>query len=112
MHIYFDQGFYKIAHVSGPTHNFLGLSFSDEPVAQVAVEALDAASAATPTPNRPALEADAVLRQVLAGAEAASARLQRRYVVRAIQFVPSDSAPVEIYRELTQAIIEHIHGQR
>ncbi|RMX11839.1 hypothetical protein EBQ34_09730 [Vandammella animalimorsus] len=106
MKFFNDNGIYKVSRISGPLHNYLGLVFSDVPVADVDVVAikLDAKE-----PER--LRSKEVLKQVLAAAEHSSRVLSRPYNIKKVEFVSGDSLPEEIYFQLTQAIIERLHTE-
>jgi len=102
-----DGEIYKVVRITGPTHNFLGLAFmqpktngivSVEPITMNAGEIVR-------------LRADEVREQVMEGIKEANAELGANYHPRRIQFVPSDSTPVEIYRMLAKRIIQRLHTE-
>ncbi len=90
----------RVVHITGPTHNLLGLQLATEPIS-AEVEELDA-------PGTRQLEAADVQREVCAGVEDANAALGTRFTVQRIQFVPSDSGPASFYRDLAHAIVQHV----
>jgi hypothetical protein len=90
----------RVLHVTGPTHNLLGLQLVNEP-AEPEIEELI-------IPGPRLLTSSDVQREVCAGVASANAELGSRFAARRIQFVPSDSAPAGIYRELAAAIVRHV----
>ena len=90
----------RVVHVTGPTHNLLGLQLATEPLIRE-IEELD-------VPGARQLEAADVEREVCAGVEDANAALGTRFAVGRIQFVPSDSGPASFYRELARAVVQHV----
>jgi hypothetical protein len=105
-----DGQVYKVARVTGPTHNFLGLvlSLNSTPtvprVETMAVEALDVTAATIPK--------DEVVRQVLKGVAEANEEYGTQFRVDVIQYVPTDSRDDLVYMSLAKAIIEEAtrHG--
>lgn len=94
---------FKVIHVTGPTHNYLGLMFGGQDGSDIDIDVMDI------KPNEPkTLKADDVERQVREGVEAANVAMGTRYRVQRIQFVPSDSPPADIYRELAMKLVEHL----
>jgi len=103
---HFNDGIYRAVRITGPTHNLLGLAFltpQEKGGDVVSVEPLTRA-------NEPArLHAEDVREKVLEGVREANAHLQANYRPSRIQFVLSDSGPVEIYRMLARRIVERLH---
>ena len=98
-----EGGLFKVVRVTGPTHNYLGLAFRDQEDAEVEIDVMDI------RPGEPTrLKADEVKAEVLAGVDAANRSLGTSYRVRRIQFVRSDSPPVEIYRHLAVKLVERV----
>ncbi len=98
-----DGELYKVVSVTGPTHNFLGIMFGGQDGEAVEVDIMDI------KPSEPKrLVPDEVEEQVLAGVEEANGELGIGYRVKRIQFVPSDTPPVKIYRELAKQIVERL----
>lgn len=94
---------YRIVRTTGPTHNMLGLEFfDDDTMAAPIIEILDAGK------ETPRLQADAVAAAVARGLEVAAAETGRHRQIRRIQFLASDSPPVEVYTMLTQEILRRI----
>ena len=101
MQIVKDGEFYKLARITGPTHNILSLRYGDESVDPI-VEVLD--------PNKKGrLVAESVKDQVLLGVSEANRFLGTDYQVHVIQFSQSDSGPSEIYRELARRLTERMN---
>ncbi len=96
---------FKVISVTGPTHNYLGLMFGGQDGADIDVDVMDI------KPNEPKnLNAGEVEQQVRDGVDAANLALGTRYQVQRIQFVPSDSPPVEVYKDLAMRLVEHVAG--
>ncbi len=89
----------QLVHIAGPTHNMLGLQLAAEP-GELEIEEL--------APQGPIqLEAEDVRQEACAGVREANEALGAAYTLRRIQFVPSDTGPARIYRELASAIVHH-----
>jgi hypothetical protein len=102
MQYIFDNGVYKIARITGPQHNLLGIRLSDSECMKKIV----------PLPikdNEPTLlESDEVLNQVEAGLIAINKELKRKYYISEIQFVPSDTNSPYVYSSLLKELIKRI----
>ena len=98
---------YKVAHMSGPTHNYLELAFSDVPVNDVEISVLRLKA-----DEIKRLDENEVARQVKAGVEFACQRVAQKYYVKRIAFVSSDSPPENNYFALAQAIVERLHHKK
>lgn len=105
MQIVYADGFYRTARITGPTHNYLGLAFSDVPVGSVRMIANMAED------GKKRLDADAVLQQVIA-AQAFYRKSHGEAVhIAAVEYVPGDTPPAERYFALTLAILNHRRAQ-
>jgi hypothetical protein len=107
MNVIFDNGLYKIARTTGPTHNFLAL-------------ALDAAGGRDAVPEalvlndseRVRVTAELVKNQVIDALAEFNARFDTTYGVTRIQFVPSDTLqPADIYKHLALEVLRHFHDR-
>ena len=98
-----DGEFYKVTRITGPTHNFLSVKFGD--TADPHIEPLDKKEV-------DGLHAKDVKYQVLSGIREANNRLCTDYQAAHIQFVRSDSPPIEIYNELALHITLQMHRMR
>jgi hypothetical protein len=94
---------YRAWSITGPTHNLLGLVFSDRADDQIIVEELR-----PHTVGAHRLTADAVRESVLRGVGNANLRLGTDYRVSKIQFVPNDTPLLEIYARLAEGIVEQL----
>ena len=101
MHVTRNGDFFRIVRITGPSHNMLSLLYGTEGLEDI--EVLDDDTEST-------LEIEEVRKQVLAGVSEANIALDKNYRVERIQFLRSDSSPVEIYRtlafELTKQMAE------
>ncbi len=94
---------YRAWSITGPTHNLLGLVFSDHGDEQVFVEELRPHAVGT---HR--LTADAVREHVLRGVGNANLRLGTNFRVCKIQFVPNDTPLLDFYVQLAEGIVEQL----
>ena len=93
---------YKASRVTGPAHNFLGLTLTSGDVAgDVHVQELSVSGAETPLSL---LDSMHVVEKVLEGVSQANAELGTAYQVEGVQFVPTDSADLNAYVELAKRI--------
>lgn len=98
---------YKLVRVTGPTHNLLVLRFSSADVkGQVHVEALDAGRKC----ENP-IEGREVLENVMRAINDCEIGSGKRYLLKEIQYMASDSRPVEVYYEMTREMIRRIESQ-
>ncbi len=97
-----DKDFYKVARITGSAHNLLSIRLSKN---QCFIKV-------TPLPIKndkiKKLEGQEVLAQVLSGLKIANQGLKKEYFLSEIQFVPSDTQPVSVYRKLVQELIKRI----
>jgi hypothetical protein len=106
MQFYSDGQTFKVAYITGPTHNFLGLAFQSEFNDSVSIESLTVNSG---EPVR--LSIDDVQKAVMEGIDEANNDLGVNYCPSRIQFVASDSPPAGIYRMLAKRIIYRLYTQ-
>jgi hypothetical protein len=102
-----DNEWYKAVRITGPSHNLLGLAFDAEVSSQVAVEVLP-----TSAHEVARIAGEDVLENVLQGIIEANRELGTQYQVSKIQFVPTDTPPVEIYRQLAKSIVETLASKQ
>lgn len=100
----FDGRFHRVVRVTGPTHNLLALELGDDPAAEPVVEELPVSPG-----ERRRLDPGEVLRCVQRGVAEANAVHGTAFGVRTIQYLPSDSPPAEVYREIARRIIAQQH---
>ena len=95
---------YRIIRITGPTHNLLGLELSENPTsAKPTIDILDAGD------DAPAkLNLDDVLAAVSKGVDAVSGETGKTFWIKRIQFLQSDSRPVEIYTMLAAEILRRV----
>lgn len=97
------ENVYRVARITGPNHNLLGIELGDESYDSVAIEALpDNKSSDT------CLPIEDVKRYVLEGVRQANKEFGTNYLVKRIEFVASDTPPAEIYKLLAYTIIERL----
>lgn len=100
-----DNDVYKVARVTGPAHNFLGLRLADDgreiDVVQLPIKVGEY--------NR--IDRDAVLAQVKQGLVDINAQLGKAYAVSQIFFVPSDTPSTSVYRYLTVELVKRLDSR-
>lgn len=102
MHFSTDGRFHKVVRITGPRHNLLAIEFAELGSAPVPrIEVLRPAA-------RPTLQGEDVLKQVLAGVADANSRWSTRHAVRTVGFVPDDTPPATIYRDLAASIVDRL----
>lgn len=101
MHFTKTKDCYRVARITGPSHNLLGLRFTDE---SVNAELVDLA----PQGQGTRLSAAAVEQAVMRGVEKANADFSASYRVARIEFVGSDTPRAEVYESLAYAIVERL----
>lgn len=105
MQFIFDNGVYKVARITGPHHNFLGVRLN-EVDSKVTVEALPVKNG-----ERVHIEQQDVLAQVVDGLREVNEELGTNYFVSLILFVPSDSPSSSVYKFLTIELIKRIENK-
>jgi hypothetical protein len=90
-----------VSRLTGPTHNLLQVDLTDA-TGEPSIEALPAIGA---MPAKP-LEANEILRRVIAGVDAANREFGTSYRVGTVRFVADDSCPESIYQDLAFALIK------
>jgi len=106
MQFIFDGEVYKVIRVTGPSHNLLGISFSNSKNSLVETEILQISD----NKNETIFGKD-VKEQVLLGLNEINEELDTNYKIKKIQFVISDTPSDIIYKELTKEIIKRIENQ-
>jgi hypothetical protein len=97
-----DKRFLMVSRITGPTHNLLQLDLQ-----QVSLPSIESIPAIGPMPAQP-LNAELVLRHVIAGVEAANKELGTSYRVGVVRFVADDSRPESVYEMLAFVLIKHL----
>ena len=96
---------FKVARITGPSHNLLGIEFrerTDPPSDDVGVEVVPAET------DRTFLSSSEVRREVLLGVADANEEFGTDFVVKRIEFSPTDSPPAETYRFLARTIVDRL----
>lgn len=104
MNYFLKENLYCITFVTGPRHNYLGLSFSLEELCPDSKLRLEAKVIHADEPV--ALSEDAVKNMVLEGVERANLELRCNFKVSTIEYVVSDSGPELVYSELAYLILK------
>lgn len=108
MNVTVDGNLYKIARITGPSHNYLALEVDHDNRSDIVVEAL-----VLDPSERPLVAADVVKSQVLDALAEFNATHETTYAVRRAQFVVSDTLqPADIYQRLATEVLQYVHDQR
>jgi hypothetical protein len=105
MQFIFDGEIYKIVKITGPTHDMLGLSLTENNSTKNNIEAMPLSIKKDEIYNANASE---VKEQVLIAIDEINSKFGIKYKVKKIQFVPSDTPAANIYKELVIELISHI----
>ena len=100
-----DKDLYKVARITGPTHNLLAVRLSEKKCSTQVV------SLPIKQGDIERLEGDEVLAQVLAGLDEVNKELEKEYFISEVQFVPSDTGPISIYEFLVKELIKRIDSK-
>jgi hypothetical protein len=97
-----DDGVYKVARITGPQHNLLGIRLADS-AGKMRVISL-------PVKNGGAARIDGenVARQVKSGLLKANNELCKEYYISEVRFVSTDTYSSEMYELLTIELIKRI----
>lgn len=100
-----ENDFYKVARITGPSHNFLAIRLSEKDCMTTA--------AALPVRNGGSsnIRKDDVLLQVLSGLQSINVELNSEYHIAEVQFIPSDTESDSVYRMLTRELVRRIHDR-
>jgi len=101
MQFVLDDGVYKVARITGPTYNFLGIRISNTEE-EIKVVPLNKSGEITRIDERD------VIRQVRSGLALVNQELSRRYFISEVQFVTSDTYSPDVYANLTMELIKRI----
>jgi len=97
-----DGIYYKVARITGPGHNLLGLRLADgDNVSAPVVECLKTA------PSSP-LDRHMVVNEALAGVEEANRQFGTSFRIAILQFSEDDTPPESVYRLLAFSLIERL----
>ena len=100
-----DYRFHRITRITGPTHNFLGLSFTDQAESIRMGSLFLEENCSCPV----VLEPLEVKEHVLRGVEEANQDLGTGYKINYIEYVANDSGPAPVYEMLASCIVHHMH---
>ncbi|CCN72623.1 conserved hypothetical protein [Vibrio nigripulchritudo SFn118] len=101
-----DNNLYKIARITGPTHNFLAIRLS-ESKCSIKVKALFSR-----TEEELRIDEESVVAQVLSGLTSTNLELKTEYYVSEIHYVPSDTKSSSVYKFLTIELLRRIDANR
>lgn len=105
MQFILDKDVYKVARITGPEHNFLGIRF-DGGGREIEVVLLPMKNG-----ERRQIDQDVVLAQVTEGLLEANDELGKDYTISQIFIVPSDSPSKSVYKYLTVELLKRIDRQ-
>lgn len=98
MQYIFDGVYHKIARITGPQHNFLGIKLSQSP-GKITMCDLSTNKCCSSTLEREIKE------QVLEGLNQINTELETKYCVEIIQYVGDDTLCESVYTELIKEIV-------
>ena len=97
-----DNDLYKVARITGPSHNFLAIKLSET----------KCSTQITPLQIKPGdvekLDGQSVLNQVLSGLDEINQELGKEYFISEVQFIPSDTESSSVYGFLIGELIKRI----
>ncbi|NHR08790.1 hypothetical protein HA052_26740 [Chromobacterium haemolyticum] len=100
-----DNGIYKVARVTGPQHNLLGIRLSD------CDEEMKAFPLKFKSGEKVRVSEADVLSQVKSGLALANQVLSKKYFISEVYFLPSDTCVPGVYELLVGELIRRIdHG--
>jgi hypothetical protein len=99
-----NKNHYQISRITGPSHNFLSVTFSDCKNDKILVEDL------SNTLNKN-IEPARVRRQVLSTLQEMNNELQTNFHINKIEFVSADTPAKTIYKTMTKEIIIKHHKE-
>lgn len=102
MKVVYDDGFYKTAKISGPTHNFLAIKFSDKKNHGIHVVDLN-------EKDNSKISGKSLLTQVAEALAKFNRANNCHYQISEIQYIGSDTVSNHVYGELTRVILDSIY---
>lgn len=106
------QGLDVVTRITGPTHHYLGIEFSKSLKAD-RLPVVERLSRDQGEPTLEIVDSDSNLcREVMLGVASANERLGTRLGIVRIRYLAEDSNVPEIYRQLAQALVEHVVERR
>lgn len=103
MQFFYDGRVYRVVRITGPSHNLLGIQFSEIAEGSPVVHDLWDGD-----PTRALIAAGDVEQQVLSAVEETNSEFNVDYRVQMIQFVSSDTPSSTVYRDLARELLERI----
>lgn len=104
MQFVLDGDVYKVARVTGPAHNFLGVRLG------IPLKEIEVVQLGRMGDERHQVNKDSVVTQVEQGLLEANHELEKTYTISGIFFVVSDSPSDVDYKYLTKELIKRIDG--
>jgi hypothetical protein len=105
MQFILDNDVYKVARITGPEHNFLGIRLADTN------QGIDVVELPLKVGERRQIDTNMVLEQVVEGLQGINEELRTKYAISHVYFVPSDSPSKSVYKLLISELIRRIDGQ-
>lgn len=106
MKLIIDGNKFKMAKITGPSHNFLSLVLSENVCDRTFVCDLNRGDVA------PSISPNAVLKQVHIGLQLINKRLSANYSIKKIEFSSGDTYSNDIYINLTKNIIKEVDEKK
>lgn len=97
-----EKGLYKVARITGPSHNLLAIRLSE------ADENIEVVPLPIKANEKVRITPQDVLCQVKSGLSSINQELGKEYFISEIQFLPSDTYSPTVYEMLTRELIKRI----
>jgi S-adenosylmethionine synthetase len=102
MQFIYDNGLYKVARITGPSHNLLAIRLSESNGHTNVV------SLPIKTHEKNNIDSKDVLNQVMLSLSLVNKELKKDYHISEIQYLPSDTYSSTVYEMLTTELIKRI----
>ncbi len=106
MQVSIENGMYKGSHTTGPTHNYLGVTFSTLKNHDFTIEILPPIGRC---PQGLGLTCDEVRPWIEEGLRAAENEIGRKFTIERAEVIENDNRRPEVYRELARRIVLKHH---
>ncbi len=109
MRVTIENGMYKGSHITGPTHNYLGVKFGKQIDHSFTIDVLPPIGGCT---HGLGLTGDEVRPWVEEGLRAAENEIGRKFPIERAEVIENDNRRPEVYRELArQIVLRHYEDQ-
>ncbi len=109
MRVTVEDGMYKGFHITGPTHNYLGVTFGSSANQKFTIEVLPPKGGCN---HGVGLTADEVRPWIEEGFRIAESEVGRTFQIERAEIVENDNRRPEVYRELARRIVIRRHEKQ